>query len=548
MALDLKKHKILIVDDVREMRMSLRTISKSLGAETVFEAKDGAEAIEQLQNHEIDVVLCDYNLGEGRDGQQVFEEAKEFAMIAPHTAFIMITADNTMDVVMAVVEHSPDGYLVKPLNKSVLELRLEKVLHRKRVFKEIEAQMAAGEFSKAAAICDVMIERDPKLKLDLLRAKAEALFQAGDGDAVAEICAGILMEREVPWATVFMGRARYLVGDFAKARQLFTKAIEQNNTLMEAYDWLVKVDRECGDLAAAQATLEQVVKLSPKSIGRQQVLADLALDNGDHETARKAFNAAVELGVHSCFSRVDDQIGLVNAVAETGGPEEALKVLDELSKPRHRGRGAGTEKPNWRLDLSCGQLLLASKRAADAKQVIGKALAGYDESPCDTADPSAIALAKACYAVGMREEAQKLIDQIVRENHDREDIITAAREMFNDLGMEGVGDDLIDSARRAVVEINNRGVELANKGKLDDAVELLTQASDELPGNLTIVLNVMQAILSQIRNSGYTNQRQYLINEYVKRAERIDAENPKLDKLRTRIFDIQQLAEQRVVA
>ena len=154
-------------------------------------------------------------------------------MLAPQAAFIMITADNTMDVVMAVVEHSPDGYLVKPLNKSVLEIRLEKVLHRKRVFKEIAAKMTSGEFAKAAAICDVMLERNPKLRFDLLRIKAEALCELGDADAVAELCAGILMEREVPWATLYMGRSRYLVGDFTKARLLFTKTIEQNNTLME---------------------------------------------------------------------------------------------------------------------------------------------------------------------------------------------------------------------------------------------------------------------------------------------------------------------------
>jgi DNA-binding NarL/FixJ family response regulator len=547
-ALNLKNYEILIVDDVREMRTSLSTISKALGAQTVHEAKSGEEAIEQLQTHDVDIVLCDYNLGEGRDGQQVFEEAKESGMIAPHTAFVMITADNTMDVVMAVVEHSPDGYLIKPLNKSVLELRLEKVLHRKRVFKEIEAQMADGNYAKAAAICDIMIEKNPGLRLDLLRAKSEALFQAQDADAVAELCAGILMERDVPWATVFMGRARYLAGDFTKARILFNKAIEQNNTSMEAYDWLVRVERECGDSTTAQRTLQQAVKLSPKSIRRQQVLAELAVDNGDHETARKAFEAAVELGVHSCFSRVDDRVGLVNAVAETDGAEAALGILNELSTRRDRGHGVDQEKFDWRLDLSQGQLLLANQRAVDAKAPIKKALAGYHEEQRDAADPSAIALAKACYAVGMTAEAQELMDRIVRENHDREDVIAAARVMFNDLGMEGLGDDLIDSARRAVVEINNRGVALAKQGKLGDAVDFLTRASDELPGNLTISLNVLQAILSLAGTAGYTNQRQYMMNEYMKRAERIDADNPKLNKLRQKILSVQQTTAQQVVA
>ncbi len=243
MALNLAKHKILIVDDVREMRMSLISLTKSMGARQVFEAKSGEEAIEQLQAKEIDIVLCDYNLGEGRDGQQVFEEAKEFGMISPHTAFIMITADNSANVVMAVVDHSPDSYLIKPLNKSSLESRLEQVLQRKRIFKQIESRVA---------VCDLMITKHPKMRFDLLRVKSDVLFDAGNIDAAAEVCAGILMEREVPWAAIGMGRARYLAGDLVKARQLFNKAIEQNHTSMDAYDWLVRIGREEGDLETTQ--------------------------------------------------------------------------------------------------------------------------------------------------------------------------------------------------------------------------------------------------------------------------------------------------------
>ncbi len=548
MALNLERYKILIVDNVREMRTSLRGISKSLGAQTIYEAKSGAEAIEQLQTHDVDIVLSDYMLGAGRDGLQVFEEAKEFGMIAPHAAYIIITAEDTKDVVMAVVEHSPDDYLVKPLHKAALEVRLEKVLHRKRVFKEIEAQTMAGNFAKAAAICDLMVGRNAELHLDLLHAKAEALIQAGDAEHAAELSAGILVEQEVPWATVCMGRASYLMGNIVKARLLFEKAIKQDLTLMEAYDRLVHLDRETGEPESAQKTLQQAVELSPKSIRRHQLLADLAVENGDYETAREAFEAAVDLGIHSCFSRVDDQVGFVNAVAETRGAEAALEVLIELSDSPARTGASSQAEPDWRLDLSHGEILLANERAVDAKTAIEKALKGYRAEPHDTAGPSVIALAQACYAVGMTVEAQTLMDRIVRENHDRDDILTAARDMFSALGLEGVGNDLIENARRAVIEINNRGVQLAKERKLDDAVDLLAQASDELPGNLTITLNVLRVILSQMGETGYTNQRQYMINEYIKRAERIDARSPKLAKMRENVSHVRQMAEQQVVA
>lgn len=547
MALDLSKHSILIVDDVREMRTSLRALAKSLGAESVYLAKSGAEAIELLQANDISIVLCDYYLGDGRDGQQVFEEAKEHGMIAPTTAFVMITADNTMDVVMAVVEHQPDGYLIKPLNKSVLEMRLEKVLLRKRVFKDIEATMRAGDYTKAAAICDVMLANHPKLRFDLLRLKAEALLAAGANEQVEALCDSILIEREVPWATLSLGRARYQAGNIESASALFSDLIAQHDAPMEAFDWLIRIERESGDSLAAQQTLEQAVKRSPKSIGRQQVLADVATDNGDYATARKAYQAAVDLGEYSVYARSDDEVGLINSVAETDGPEEALKVLDAINHSR-RSHGINNANPGWRIDLTYGQMLLANEDAAKAKDSIIKALHAYSTEQRDSADPAALALAKCCYRVGMIPEAKELMNQIVKENHDRADIIKAVRQMYVELGMEDLGEDLIDSARRAVVEINNRGVSLAKEGKLDEAITMLTKASEELPGNLTITLNVLQAALSQIRFSGYSAERQYLVDEYLSRAERINADHPKLATLREKINLLQQESAHRMQA
>lgn len=537
MALDLSKYNTLIVDDVREMRNSLRAIVKSMGADKVFEAKSGAEAIEMLQLNEIDLVLCDYYLGDGRDGQQVFEEAKEFGMIEPTTAFVMITADSSMDVVMAVVEHSPDGYIIKPLNKSVLELRLEKILHKKRVFKDIEVMLCEKNYAKAIAISDLMLERHPKLRFDLSRLKADALLAAEQASAVMDLCATLSMEREIPWVTLYMGRAAYLDGKLAEARNFFARTLEQNDAQMEAYDWLIRIEQEAGDTLAAQKTLERAVNLSPKSIGRQQRLADIATDNGDFTTAKKALQAAVTLGEHSVYARADDEIDLINAVAEVDGPGEALKMLDSINQSK-RGASQKDESTSWKMDLSYGQMFLANEQASKAKGAIASALETYLLEPRDSAEPAGIALAKACYRVGMIPEAKELMNRIVKENHDREDIIKLVRAMYEELGMTDLGDDLIVNARRAVVEINNNGVALARDGKLGEAIELLTRAADELPGNLTITLNVLQAVISQIKFSGASDQLEFLVNDYLQRAEKIDDAHPKLLSLREKSLSL----------
>ena len=130
MALNLKDFRFLIVDDLREMRMTLRGMLESLRATQISEARNGDEALEALKAQTIDIVLCDYNLNDTRDGQQVFEEARGRGLLPAHAAWLMITAEQTMGMVMGVVENNPDGYLVKPITKAVLQTRLERTVAR----------------------------------------------------------------------------------------------------------------------------------------------------------------------------------------------------------------------------------------------------------------------------------------------------------------------------------------------------------------------------------------------------------------------------------
>lgn len=529
MALNLRERWILVVDDLREMRMTLRGLLDSLYAKQVVEARDAVEALEALRRHPFDIVLCDYNLGEGRHGQQVLEEARALGLLKPHAAWVMITAESTMGMVMGVLENHPDGYLVKPINKSVLQLRLERVMARKAIIRDIEQALAASEFGAAIALCDAQAVRAPALRSDLLRLKAEALLRSGDLDEAGELCTGVLNERELPWARVALGRARYQAGDLRQARQHFARVVEQTPTVMEAYDWLARVDAEQGDARAAQRVLAQALGLSPNSIRRQQRVGDLARRNGDFATAEKAYRRALAMGEDSCFARPDDQIGLVDAVAGAKGPGAALKLLGEMNR-RTRKRDQ-----HWRLALSEARLCHGAGRADDAAAALGRALEGCRSETGEVPAAAQLELARACFETGKTEDGQGIIDRVVRENHDREDVLDAAREMFEALGLADEGTRLIEHARQAVVEINNRGVHLAQRGEYAAAVELLTQAADELPGNLTVNLNVLQAMLLQMRKEGATNQRRFAANEYLARAERLAPASERVLRLRRQL-------------
>ena len=64
---NLQGQKILIVDDLVEARSALKSMLTVLGADDVYSATDGREAVEYIMEHDFDLVLSDYNLGKGKN-------------------------------------------------------------------------------------------------------------------------------------------------------------------------------------------------------------------------------------------------------------------------------------------------------------------------------------------------------------------------------------------------------------------------------------------------------------------------------------------------
>ena len=84
-----KKLNILVIDDFQGMRTMLRGIVREMGGVKVDTASNGREAINQLRLLRYDIVICDYNLGDGPNGQHVLEEAKLNDLLSPAAVWIM---------------------------------------------------------------------------------------------------------------------------------------------------------------------------------------------------------------------------------------------------------------------------------------------------------------------------------------------------------------------------------------------------------------------------------------------------------------------------
>ena len=149
MSVSLTKARTLVVDDFQGMRTILRDIVRAMGVTHVDTAANGREALNLLRGSRYDVVICDFNLGPGLNGQQVLDEARLHDYIGVSTIWVMVTAEKTAEMVMGAAEVKPDEYLLKPINQSILESRLERLIVKKQALRGIEEAIKAKDYAAA---------------------------------------------------------------------------------------------------------------------------------------------------------------------------------------------------------------------------------------------------------------------------------------------------------------------------------------------------------------------------------------------------------------
>ena len=121
--------KVLLVDDEDQLRRVMRDLLERDGY-TVTEARDGVEALDQIDRHAPDIIVLDLNLP-GLDGYGVLSHLRS----RPATASIpvvVLTAQGDEDNEVRVFEMGADDFLSKPFRARALSARLRAVLGRKK--------------------------------------------------------------------------------------------------------------------------------------------------------------------------------------------------------------------------------------------------------------------------------------------------------------------------------------------------------------------------------------------------------------------------------
>jgi two-component system KDP operon response regulator KdpE len=131
---------LLIVDDERSIRHSLRTILSSLGF-VIIEAARGEEAVALARTAQFDAVLLDINMP-GMSGVEVCKVMRKRSPVLP---IVMLTVRGSEDHKVEALDAGADDYITKPFQLRELIARLRAAMRRNRVSEETDAVIMVGD-------------------------------------------------------------------------------------------------------------------------------------------------------------------------------------------------------------------------------------------------------------------------------------------------------------------------------------------------------------------------------------------------------------------
>lgn len=337
-----EKTTVLIVDDSLTIRQSLRAMLGNVDITRSEVCANAADALSRLKNRQFDVVLCDYHLGEGMNGQEILEQLRSSGTFPLTSVWIMITGERSYERVVAAAEVAPDDYILKPFSSQMLLDRMHLAFSRKFFLRPAHEALMSGREKEAIELLQELLPKADTMvkKLDVLRLLAETHLAQEQYDAAAKRYGEIMQMRVIPWAKMGMARILHAQDKPEESSALLQEIIEEAPHYTDAYDTLAHNLARCGQFAESLAVLEKAVSLSPRNFRRLCLAGESALNSGDPAKAAQFLEKAVQVGRNNSAFGPDVLVDLLQAHSEAGNTDKMDQIANQLSNMFKNGQDA----------------------------------------------------------------------------------------------------------------------------------------------------------------------------------------------------------------
>ncbi len=324
---------VLIVEDALTMAQGMRAILAMAGVTQTETASNASDAQGRLRGRRYDVVLCDYNLGHGMNGQELLEAMRKTGALSLSTLWVMITGERHYGQVMSAAEMTPDDYVLKPFTAQQLLDRLEAAARRKAWLTPAHKLLDKGRAEQAIqTLLDLAQQAQSRQqRLDALRLCGELQTREGQYEAALELYRAVLAQADLPWAK--MGVARILAeqGDGAGSSALLDQVLAAAPRYTEAYDLLAQNLVDDGDYAQASTVLEKAVALSPRNFQRLHCFGTALLRSGEATRAVEPLQRAVDIGRNNSFFGPEAMVDLLQARCVSGQTQQLDRLQSDIA-------------------------------------------------------------------------------------------------------------------------------------------------------------------------------------------------------------------------
>jgi Flp pilus assembly protein TadD len=255
----------LVVDDIPNIRMTIRNMLHNLGYANVTEADDGLKALIKLNSQKIDIAIVDWNMP-NMNGIDLLRRMRSDRNLSD-IPFIMISGEVGDDTIAEAAETEVDAYIIKPFVATTLEEKITQVLNRKK---------------------------NPH-PLDTCLRQAQAFTQSKQfSNAMGELKKAASLQMNDPRISFGLAELYKQMGLFEEAEKAYKKAIHLEQKFIKAHDGLADLYKITGDSKKRLAVLTEALNVSPRNASRQAGLGKLFLEQGMLEDAKRAFGTALK--------------------------------------------------------------------------------------------------------------------------------------------------------------------------------------------------------------------------------------------------------------
>lgn len=549
----MSKSRVLIIEDQERVAGAIEHQLLQIGGFIVAQSRSASQALERIsaaQKQPFDLLLCDYNLGENTNGQQLLEYLRHNRRIPRRTGFIMLTAESSYAAVASAVELVPDGYLLKPFTQDALDQRISAALGKREAMQSVYAALDQEEpdWNTAMSACNAIILAGNRYALEALKVKAECLISLGNWGEAATVYDKIVAWRPTAWAEVGRARALRHMGYPELAVDKLKAALQTFPQFVPAFDELASLAETQGEHEKAQQILEMAHAIVPSN-RRTRQLGLLALENGDLKKASTYLKVVTEKDRHGLMRSTDDFFGLASALRQLGRHDEAITVLDGLKEHFPETRALTVRK------MAAEALVVtASGRGHDARKRVRDAM----ELRTARMDPKTqLELAEACQACGEEETAREIFLHVAENWQEDPAVVAKVKSTMARAGNPEWAAGMVEASLRELIATNNEAAAMLKQGRVDDVVAKMEVVAKRLPNHATVQANYAQALLLWLEQNAppalmdlphHSKPRRYVTTarEHIRLLASVSPNHPRLPFLQRLFAKI--TGEQRVAA